>query len=536
MNKDSKNAMNKALFSIGALAFMCACSIDEPGTGSANPANAISVTSEVSTPSRAGYTSETLREFGLFVIGDELVYNNKKMSGGPIEGWSTDETMYWTSPSSSHIVLAYAPYIDAPLDGKSKIDISVRNDQSTEEGVKASDFIAMKKAAYIPQNDMVGGKLLVKMDHMFTKVFVELSYPEIYASAATNPVADFGVSGMVTEATIDFGAWDGTVSTVALNGNSEKAEITPYELSHDADNRVVTYEFIAVPQEVAQIGVSFKAGGIPYSWKYDNLKMEAGKAITIRLSIDKTGVNLGSATVGEWTTGDDINGGNPGGNPEAYTVEEIVDGKSQWSIEYGTASMPFGPYSQLFNNNNGDGWFSQVVDGYAGSSNTGKPYCVVDLGEKVWLSGVGCATANHDVMPKAVDFYITKKELVENVITADELSRILCESEPNGDALVKSDEYKNEYLPKIAAADAEMEWIHVGKVEIGALSADWGLKNYYIDFDEEKLAEKLVGRWLKVEMTFFSAEEHAVLGGDRARIAEIFVKKVAKVQGKAVRL
>lgn len=82
--------MNKALFSIGALAFMCACSCDEPGTGSANPANAISVTTEVSTPSRAGYTSETLREFGLFVIGDELVYNNKKISGGPIEGWSTD--------------------------------------------------------------------------------------------------------------------------------------------------------------------------------------------------------------------------------------------------------------------------------------------------------------------------------------------------------------------------------------------------------------------------------------------------------------
>lgn len=528
--------MKKVLFYIGALAFMCACSSDEPGTGSANPANAISVTTEISTPSRAGYTVETLREFGLFVIGDELVYNNKKMSGGPIEGWSTDETMYWTSPSSSHVILAYAPYVNASLDGKSKIDIGVRNDQSTEDGVEASDFIAMKKAAYIPQNDMVDGKLLVEMNHMFTKVFVELSYPESYASAGANPVAAFGVSGMVTEATIDFGAWDGTVNSVALNGNSEKAEITPYELSHDAINRVVTYEFIAVPQEVAQIGVSFNAGGIPYSWKYDNLKMEAGKAITIRLSIDKTGVNLGDASVGEWTTGDDINGGNPGENPDAYTVEEIVEGKSQWSIEYGTVSMPFGPYSQLFNNDTSDGWFSQVVDGYAGSPNTGKPYCVIDLGEKVWLAGVGCATLFADVMPKAVDFYITKKELVENVITEEELDQILCKSTPCGDDLAKSDEYKNVYLPKIAAADAEMEWIHVGKVEIGALNSDWALKNYYIDFDDEKLAEKLVGRWIKVEMTFFTAEEHALKGGDRARIAEVFVKQVTKEQGEIVQL
>ena len=136
-------------------------------------------------------------------------------------------------------------------------------------------------------------------------------------------------------------------------------------------------------------------------------------------------------------------------------------------------------------------------------------------------------------MPKAVDFYITSQEVIENMITEQELSQVLCTAEPNGDTWVNTADYTT-YLEKVKAADADSSWTHIGKVEIGALSAEYGQKEYRIDFDETKLAQELKSRYLKVVVTFFSAEEYAVLRGDRAKISEIFVKKVTAQNGVAV--
>ena len=536
--------MKKELFFLSSFALMtlASCSSDENDPMPGNPSNEIRVATEVTMPqSRAGYTTETLREFGLIIASgnDAFTYNNKRMTGGPLEGWTTDQTMYWAGSDQAHTVIAYAPYRDAVLDHQSKIDVKVSTDQSTAEAVTASDFIAMKNGAFTPSNHLTDGKLLVKMDHILTKVFFKLTYPEAYASAdGINPVSGMTVEGMKVDATFDFGAWDGsaTSAVLALNGNGATETIMPYALSHDAANRVVTYEFIAIPQEQASIGIKFNAGGTPYTWTYDNLKQNSGEAITISLSVDKQGVQLGGAvTVGEWNVGGEINGGQPSEGADPYTIEEITTGKSEWSVEYASASMPFGPLAQAFDNNldAGQGWFSQVVDGYNNSPNTGAPFAVIDLGKSTWLAGVGILTSVHDVMPKSVDFYITRQELIENVITEQELNQVLCNAEPNGDGWVNSSDY-TAYLAKVKAADAEIDWIHVGKVEIGALIPEFGQKEYRIDFDDTKLAEELKGRYLKVEATFFSAEEHAVLGGDRAKISEIFVKKVSKRNGVAV--
>lgn len=536
--------MKKELFFLSSLALMtlASCSNDENDTIVGNPSYEIRVATEVTTPqTRAGYTTETLREFGLIVAsGNEaFTYNNKRMTGGPLNGWTTDETMYWAGANQAHTVIAYAPYRDTSLDQQSKIDVKVETDQSTADAVTASDFIAMKNGAFTPSTDLTDGKLLVKMDHMFAKVFVKLTYPEAYATDdGSNPVTEMSVEGMKTDATFDFDAWDGSDASTALglNGNGTTEAITPYELSHDAENRVVTYEFISVPQETATISIKFRAGGTPYTWTYENLTQNSGEALTITLSVDKQGVQLGDeVTVGDWTVGDEINGGQPSEGADPYTIEEITTGKSEWSIEYASASMAFGPLSQAFDNslNASEGWFSQVVDGYDNSPNTGSPFAVIDLGTSTWFAGVGILTSYHDVMPKAVDFYITSQEVIENMITEQELSQVLCTAEPNGDTWVNTADYTT-YLEKVKAADADISWTHIGKVEIGALSAEYGQKEYRIDFDETKLAQELKSRYLKVVVTFFSAEEYAVLRGDRAKISEIFVKKVTAQNGVAV--
>ncbi len=539
--------MNKQLFILLSFALMTlvSCSSDENDSVPGDASNEIRVATEVTTPqARAGYTTETLKEFGLIIASsnDAYTYNNKRMAGGSLDGWTTDQTMYWVNNDQAHTVIAYAPYRNAELDKNSKIDVNVSTDQSTAEAVTASDFIAMKKAEFTPSRDLTDdGKLMVKMDHILTKVTVKLTYPAAYASdSGANPVSGMTVEGMKVNATFDFGTWDGTTSStgLGLNGNGETESIKPYFLSHDAANRLVTYEFIAIPQEQAAISIIFNAGKTPYVWTYNNLNQKSGEEITITLSVDKQGVQLAeNVSVGNWGGGSEIKGQPTAPEVEPYTIEEITTGKSEWSIEYATASMPFGLLAKAFDNNlDADGWFSQVVDGYDNSPNTGAPFAVIDLGKSTWLAGVGILTPPKDVMPKAVDFYITSQEVIENVITEQELKQVLCDADatPNGDDWVKSDDYKT-YLQKIKAADAQIKWTHVGKVEIPALESQYAQQQYWVPDFDAKLGEVLRGRYLKVEATFFSADEHKVLGGDRAKISELLVKKVSKHNGVPVK-
>ena len=188
---------------VAALAALTSCDRDELPLGSADPANVIAVTTEIiPIHSRAGYTTETLREFGLIIDSgkEDWTYNNRRMTGGALEGWTTDGQMYWSNRKEEHTVIAYAPYREGELTSASVIGVNVLPDQSDADGVLASDFLAMKKPSYVPENDMVGGKLLVAMNHMLSKVFVRISYPEAYAVSDNNPVSSLSVEGMIVNA------------------------------------------------------------------------------------------------------------------------------------------------------------------------------------------------------------------------------------------------------------------------------------------------------------------------------------------------
>lgn len=107
--------MKKDLFFLSSFALMAlaSCSSDENVPIHGNPDNEIRVATEVTIPqSHAGYTTETLREFGRIIASDNdaFTYNNKRITGGPLEGCTTDQTMYWAGKDLAHTVIAYAPY------------------------------------------------------------------------------------------------------------------------------------------------------------------------------------------------------------------------------------------------------------------------------------------------------------------------------------------------------------------------------------------------------------------------------------------
>lgn len=532
------------------LVTLSSCSNDDEKLGSADPSNAISVATEVTAhKSRAGYTNENMREFGLIIAGssDEYTYNNKRMTGGALEGWTTDETMYWESVNTPHCVIAYAPYREAALDQQSKIDVKVATDQSTAEAVTASDFIAMKNGAFTPATDLTDGNLLVKMNHMLSKVLVKLTYPEAYANAdGANPVSGMSIEGMLVDATLDLAAWGGGAAGVALNGNGASEAITPFELNHDAATRTVTYEFIAVPQEQTTIGVKFNAGNIPYTWKYDNLKLQGGQALTINLSVDKQGVSLGGdVTVGEWEVGDEINGGNPSEGADPFTIADLAN-KTEWQWVYSSQSNCFwGNESGILHLwDGGDevdrktSWLShQNVKGTAMAADYQPPFegryldafVVIDLGKIEWIAGFGAKTAGYgDTTFNLAEFYATDATEISNAtLTDDEKSNLMHSSSFDSDT-----EGIKAVMDKVFAIDDQVTWTKIGTLDTAGNYTAW--ETYGKDFTDDELESAPVKtRYIKVVFTPY-AYPQAVPYCERVSCSEIYLKHVTRRNGKPV--
>lgn len=505
--------MKKVSYFLPAFALMAlaSCTSNEEPIGAASQENEIKVATDVTARTRAGYTTENLREFGLIIASGnaDYTYNNQKMTGGPLEGWSSDKVMYWEGQNKEHTILAYAPYKDATLDANSIIDVKIGADQSTADAVQASDFIAMKKSGFVPANDLTDGKLLVKMNHLLAKVYVSITYPEAYVKAdGVNPVANVGIDGMKLQSKLDFAAWDGTVehADLALNANSESETIAPYELSHDAATRTVVYEYIAVPQEQTNIGVKFTAGGTPYLWKYDNLKLVAGQSLTIKLSVDKQGVQLGGdVTVGEWFEGDDINGGQPSEGADPWKIEQLTN-IDQWNFVYTSCGTPWQHMSELKSDRIGT---FGAVDGFNGAaSGMFNKFYVVDLGASYWIAGAGIKTGFADCAPKQCNIYVTNDNYNCSLIS-DEIKAKLWDNDT--EAYNNDDEYRAT-LKTIDDYNKTINWTKVFTLNttLDASGNDWDTwhdKTIFNDFEEAELLKEIKGRYVLVEVIPYSPSE-----------------------------
>lgn len=125
---------------VAAMAFS-ACSSEEEGF-TPSVTNEIRVVTEVNSYSRAGYTTENLEAFGLIIGSDSESFSYHKQMVKNGAAWSTadGQSMYWEDRGKAVDVIAYAPYRTDEINAKSKIEVDVQPDQSTEDGVKASDF------------------------------------------------------------------------------------------------------------------------------------------------------------------------------------------------------------------------------------------------------------------------------------------------------------------------------------------------------------------------------------------------------------
>ena len=141
--------------------------------------------------------------------------------------------------------------------------LSVQTDQSTADGIKASDHLCYYSNTVTPST----GSISLGLNHIMSKISVKLTLGTEYESSATNPITSVSAFGASTGATYS----PGTETPWSEQSNVKKITLIP-SVAYDKNNRTVTYEAILVPQTIAAntFGVEIRIGEKTYEWKSAN--------------------------------------------------------------------------------------------------------------------------------------------------------------------------------------------------------------------------------------------------------------------------
>lgn len=167
-------------------------------------------------------------------------------------------------------------------------------DQSTDEGIKASDHLYYYNNAV----EASGKGISVTFAHFLSKLQIKITLGSEYEAEATNPITAVTVLGTKLGATYDptTSAW----STPTGGADITSCPATAYS------NLTATYEVILEPQTVAagSFAVRIQIGNKLYEWTSATaVTLESGKQYTLALTAGKDKVSGNSFTATEWGSG-----------------------------------------------------------------------------------------------------------------------------------------------------------------------------------------------------------------------------------------
>ena len=297
--------MNKIIFwTMAAMAFLLAsCAGEEEVTTPADslkgkPINVDVLVSDIKT--RAGYDTENLpTKFYLTIDqeGAESDYTNvvMKYEEGKWVAYASDAAdaptvdMIWANATGTIAVKAATFSLSS-----ASTTLNALTDQSTAEGIKASDHLYYSSDAVKPSEN---GTISIPFDHIMSKLEITVTLRTQYGASETNPITS--AIGSATNAT-----YSHAVATPWSNYNSAVSDISlcPSE-SYSATERTATYEAILIPQNIAAstFGVKVKIGDKTYTWKSANaVTLEGGMKYTLNLTLGKDELTLNTISVSNW--------------------------------------------------------------------------------------------------------------------------------------------------------------------------------------------------------------------------------------------
>ena len=298
--------MNKIIFwTMAAMAFLLAsCAGEEEVTTPADslkgkPINVDVLVSDIKT--RAGYDTKNLpTKFYLTIDqdGENYDYTNvvMKYEEGKWVAYASDAAdaptveMIWANATGTIAVKAATFSLTS-----TSTPLNALTDQSTAEGIKASDHLYYSSNAVKPSEN---GTISIPFNHIMSKLEITVTLRNQYGASETNPITSAITFGSATNATYSHAKetpWS-TPSAVT------DIKLCPSE-SYSATERTATYEAILIPQNIAAstFGVKVKIGDKTYTWKSANaVKFDGGKKYTLNLTLGKDELTLNTISVSSW--------------------------------------------------------------------------------------------------------------------------------------------------------------------------------------------------------------------------------------------
>ena len=290
---------------MAAMAFLLAsCAGEEEVTTPADslkgkPINVDVLVSDIKT--RAGYDTKNLpTKFYLTIDqdGENYDYTNvvMKYEEGKWVAYESDDEgaakkeMLWANATGNITVKAATFSLSS-----ASTTLNALTDQSTAEGIKASDHLYYSSNAVKPSEN---GTISIPFDHIMSKLEIKVTLRTQYGASETNPITSAIAFGSATSATYS------PTETTPWSTPSDVSEIKLCPSgSYSATGRTATYEAILIPQNIAEntFGVKVKIGDKTYTWKSANaVTLEGGKKYTLNLTLGKNELTLNKISVSSW--------------------------------------------------------------------------------------------------------------------------------------------------------------------------------------------------------------------------------------------
>ncbi len=241
---------------------------------------------------KGSLTTADLTDFQLQVVSDDPAFSYfVRVEKGADGAWTAPLQLRWKNETASvsYGAARFGDYAFTEDDFRNGVDLSLPNDQGTQEKLNAADLLTMP-AASKKFTDTADGTLPVALSHGLARVTFTLTLgPDFYDNFFTrkaNPVKDFTVEG--TNVGFNFKPQTGAVSVTA----DTKADITPLPGAFtpgtpESKNATATFESILVPQAMAAgaLKVTFQVGSYYYEWSNaDAITLVAGKTYDLAVS------------------------------------------------------------------------------------------------------------------------------------------------------------------------------------------------------------------------------------------------------------
>lgn len=279
----------------------------------------VRVAPEVAPQTRGSYTTETLKEFDLFIHSEnsKYSYTNTKFTRNGSGEWEPARQMLWEGKNRKFKFLAVAPPLATSghsLTDDPVFEFTVESVQTA--GSKASDLLwaGQGKDGITPSDKeyFKDGKFCFKFEHILSLLKVKLTLGTEFnhnGVPENNPVSELKINGFKPTVKVGY---------ATLMPSGSPTEIQAYQTADGwkkADDKTknceVTFECIVVPQSMDEFTVNFVCGGKPYTYTAD-LKDADGKSFifkpsnsyTLPLTVGKDEVILDDEiTVTEWGDG-----------------------------------------------------------------------------------------------------------------------------------------------------------------------------------------------------------------------------------------